>query len=70
VGPIGVVDLVADEDNCMGSAWLQRLGSGQVPAGISEYLWFELEDHLNIDPTGMEVDSMANRLGAWAAACL
>jgi hypothetical protein len=68
--PIGVADLVNDEYDCMLSPLLRRLGSGQGPADISEYLWSELEDHFGLDPANHDVDGMANRLVAWAATSL
>ncbi|MEI8408592.1 MULTISPECIES: hypothetical protein [unclassified Kribbella] len=68
--PIGVADLVSDEYDCLVGPLLHRLGSGEGPAAISQYLWYELQDHFGLDPADHDVDGLANRLVAWAAICL
>lgn len=64
--PIGVADLVDDEYLCLVSPLLRRLSAGEGVAEVSEFLWFELQDHFGLDPDGCRVDEMANRLVAWA----
>lgn len=44
---------------------LTRLSSGATVASLAEYLWFEVRDHLAIDPTRSRPDLMAERLVAW-----
>ena len=66
--PIGVAGLVPDEYDCLLAPLWSRLSGGQGRAAISEYLWFELEDHFHLDPVGCGVDAIADRLVAWAAA--
>jgi len=66
--PIGVADMAPDEYDCLIAPLMTRLGAGAGRAQISEYLWYELEDHFGLDPARYEVDSFANRLVAWWAA--
>ena len=66
--PIGVADLVQDEYDCLIAPVLKVLISGGGRAGVSELLWYELEDHFGLDPVACEVDLLANRLVAWWAA--
>jgi hypothetical protein len=66
--PIGVSEIAPDEYDCMIGPLLVRLRAGAGRAEISEYLWFELEDHFGLDPARYDVDTMANRLVAWWAA--
>ena len=65
--PIGVADIAPDEYDCLIGPLLTRLRDRASRAQISEFLWFELEDHFGLDPGGHEVDAMANRLVAWWA---
>ena len=65
--PIGVADLVADEYDCMIAPLLSKLSAGAGRAEISEFLWYELEDHIGLDPAPRNVDAMADRLVAWWA---
>ncbi|MCM2575978.1 hypothetical protein [Streptomyces meridianus] len=68
--PIGVADVVRDEYDCMIGPLLGRLARGAGRAEISEFLWFELEDHFGLDPASRGVDSMANRLVFWWASAV
>lgn len=65
--PLGVADLAPDECDCMIAPLLSRLVRGEGRSEISEFLWYELEDHFGIDPAARDVDGMANRLVAWWA---
>lgn len=65
--PIGVADLVDDEYDCLLAPLWRRLISGASRADISEYLWYELEDHFGLDPAAHGVDAFADRLAALAA---
>jgi hypothetical protein len=65
--PLGVADLAPDECDCMIAPLLSRLIRGEGRSEISEFLWYELEDHFGIDPAARDVDGMANRLVAWWA---
>lgn len=68
--PIGVSDLVSDEYDCMVGPLLSMLSKGDGRPQISEFLRNELENHFGLDPEGIDVAGMANRLVAWwAAAC-
>ena len=66
--PIGISDLVPDEYDCMLAPLLPRLSNGAEPAEVSEFLWYELQDHFGIDPVPHDTDGLANRLVAWFAA--
>ena len=66
--PIGVATMVSDEYDCLVAPLLSRLISGASPWQISEFLWYELDDHFHLSPEGHDVDGMANRLVAWWAA--
>ena len=65
--PLGVADLVSDEYDCMIGPLLSRLIRNGGRSEISEFLWYELEDHFGIDPAADDVDGLANRLVAWWA---
>ena len=66
--PIGVADLVDDEYDCLIAPVWSLMAKGADPAELSEFLWFELEDHFGLDPTDHDVDGMANRLAVPAVA--
>jgi hypothetical protein len=66
--PIGVAEIAPDECGCMIGPLLTKLSAGPGRGEISEFLWFELEDHFGLDPARQEVDSVADRLAAWWAA--
>jgi hypothetical protein len=63
--PIGVADIAPDEYECMLAPLLKKLGDGAGRSEISQFLWFELEDHFGLDPARYDVDSIANRIVAW-----
>jgi hypothetical protein len=65
--PIGVAGLSDDEYDCMLAPLWRRLTGGASRADVSEYLWFELEDHFGLDPARAGVDDVADRLVALAA---
>ena len=65
--PIGVADIVPDEYDCMIAPLLSRLAGGGGRSEMSEFLWYELEDHFGLDPAAGDTDGMANRLVAWWA---
>jgi hypothetical protein len=44
---------------------LTRLSKGATVASLAEYLWFEVRDHLGIDPARSRPDLMAEWLVAW-----
>jgi hypothetical protein len=52
---------------CLLAPLWTRLTSGTTRASLSEYLWFELQDHFGLDPVRCGTDSFADRLLAWAA---
>ncbi|MEA5364423.1 hypothetical protein VA596_33170 [Amycolatopsis sp., V23-08] len=63
--PIGVVDEVDDEYDCLIAPLLSRLAAGGGRAEIGEFLWYELTDHFGLsDPETLGTD----RLVAWWAA--
>ena len=66
--PVGVADLVSNEYDCLTGPLLSKLSAGSRRSEISEFLWYELEDHFGLDPDSHDVDGMANRLVAWWAA--
>jgi hypothetical protein len=66
--PIGVAEHGSDEYDCLIAPLLSRLNAGNGRAEISQFLWYELEDHFGLDPDSHDVDAMANRLVAWWAA--
>ena len=71
--PIGVADVVSDEYDCLIAPLLSKLSAGGGRSQISEFLWYELEDHFGLDPDRHDpdrhdVDALANRLVAWWAA--
>lgn len=41
--------------------------AARTRAEISQYLWFEMLDHVGLDPEGMAMDHFADRLVALAA---
>ncbi len=59
-----VSDLVDDEYDCLLAP--ARLTIGSSRAEVSEFEWFELEDHLGLDPARNDVDRFADQLVAWA----
>ena len=65
--PIGVADLVDDEYDCLLSPLWDRLTHGATRASLSEYLWFEIQDHFGLDPERCHTDAFAERLLALAA---
>jgi hypothetical protein len=69
--PIGVyvetLDFPPDEYDCLLAPLLQRLSAGAGRAEVSEFLWYELEDHFGLDPVPRDPDALANRLVAWYA---
>jgi hypothetical protein len=44
---------------------LTRLSEGATIASLAACLWFEVRDHLGIDPARSRPDLMAERLVAW-----
>ncbi len=65
--PIGVADVVDDEYDCLIAPIMAKLRAGAGRAEVSELLWYELEDHIGLDPASRNVDAMADRLVAWWA---
>ncbi len=63
--PIGVVDDVQDEYDCMLAPLLKRLRSGADRSEIGEFLRHELEDHFGLDALGLRPDAMAVRVIDW-----
>jgi hypothetical protein len=64
--PLGVADLVSDEYECLLAPLWTRLRTGCSRAHVSEFLWFELEDHFGLDPARYDVDPVresTRRLG-------
>ena len=56
--------IAPDEYDCLIAPLLGRLIRGEGRSDISEFLWFELEDHFGLDPAARDFDGMANRLVA------
>lgn len=65
--PIGIAYLVDDEYDCMLVPLWSKLIEGGDRSSISEFLWYEIEDHFGMDPNRCGVDDFANKLVAWAA---
>lgn len=65
--PIGVADLVDDEYDCLLAPLWKMLTQGVTRAALSEYLWFELQDHFRLDPERCGTDAFADRLLALGA---
>ena len=65
--PIGVADLVDDEYDCLLAPLWNKLTHGATRASLSEYLWFEVQDHFGLDPERCGTDAFAERLLALAA---
>ena len=67
--PIGIydekLDFPPDEYDCLIAPVLTRLSRGDGLAEMSEFLWFELEDHFGLDPTMLGADDFAAKLVAW-----
>ena len=66
--PIGVADVVDDEYDCLLAPLWRMLTTGASRAAISEFLWFEVQDHFHLDPSGCNVDRLADQLVCLAAA--
>lgn len=66
--PIGGGHVPPDEYDCLIGPLLSKLSAGAGRSQISEFLRGELEDHVGLDPDGLHVDGLANRLVAWWAA--
>jgi hypothetical protein len=66
--PIGVVDLVDDEYDCLIAPLWDKLTHGITQASLSEYLWLEIRDHFGLDPEPCGTDAFAERLLAFAGA--
>ena len=41
--------------------------AGASRAEITEFLWYDLEDHFGLDPEACQVDQFADQLVAWSA---
>jgi hypothetical protein len=65
--PIGGSHVPPDEYDCLIGHLLSKLTAGAGRSQISEFLRWKLEDHFGLDPDGLDVDGMANRLVAWWA---
>jgi hypothetical protein len=65
--PLGVADTVADEYDCLLAPLWDRLVRGAGRSEVSEFLWYEIEDHFGLDPARYGVDAIADRLVALAA---
>jgi hypothetical protein len=67
--PIGVYDersnFPPDEYDCLIAPLLSRLARGEGVVEISEFLWFELEEHFGLDPAMKASDQFARQLVAW-----
>lgn len=67
--PIGVydeaLDCPPDEYDCLIAPLLAKLDAGLGVTEISEFLWYDLEDHFGLDPTLLESDAFAAKLVAW-----
>ncbi|MGI5486050.1 hypothetical protein [Microtetraspora malaysiensis] len=67
--PIGVydeeLDFPPDEYDCLIGPVLARLSRGAGPAELSEYLWYELEDHFGLEPVPGQTDGIAAKLVLW-----
>ena len=66
--PIGGCHVPPDEYDCLIGPLLSKLSAGAGRSQISEFLRGELEDHVGLDPDGLHVGGLANRLVAWWAA--
>ena len=66
--PIGGGHVPPDEYDCLVGPLLSKLNAGAGRSQISEFLRGELADHFGLDPDGLDVDGMANRLVVWWAA--
>jgi hypothetical protein len=68
--PLGIADLYPNEYDCILVPLWNLLLRAPTRAEVSEFLWYELQDHLRLDPVDRGVDTMADRLVAWAATVL
>jgi hypothetical protein len=72
--PIGIydpdLDVPPDEYDCLIAPVLTRLVRGDGVAEMSEFLWFELEDHFGLNPTNLGSDDFAAKLVAWYRAAV
>ena len=66
--PIGVADVVDDEYDCLIGPILTKLSAGATAVEMSEFVWFELADHLGLDPSAHAADRFGASLVAWFAA--
>ena len=48
-----------------GSGTARGVGAGR--AAVSQFLWYELQDHVGLDPERAGTDCFADRLVAWSA---
>jgi hypothetical protein len=62
--PIGVVDLVQDEYDCLIAPILSRLQQGADRAELREFLCHELTAHFGLHHP-YDVEGMSDRLTAW-----
>ena len=67
--PIGVydeeLDFPPDEYDCLISPLLTRLSNGDGAAEISEFLWYDLQDHFGLDPSPGGTDDFAAKIVVW-----
>ncbi|WP_285646056.1 hypothetical protein [Lentzea sp. NBRC 102530] len=66
--PIGVADVVDDEYDCLLAPLWDELTHGATRTSLSEFLWFEVQDHFGLDPELCGTDAFAERLLVLAAA--
>jgi hypothetical protein len=66
--PIGVAEIACDQYDYLLGPLLTKRYAGAGRAEISEFLWYDLEEHFGLDPARYDIDRVTDRLVAWRTA--